>query len=490
MVFEHLQSAMNEPSDSKQVAQKAIRGAVALGMRQVLVQGLNVLGGILLARMLSPAEFGLYAITIFFIAFLGAFGGTGLAAGLIRQQHQPDELDYKSVFTAQQVLVAFLVLILWLAAPTVAVAYRLPPDHAWLFRLVALSLLVTSFMVIPQVRLERRLAFDRLAFVEIMQAFTFNTVAVFLVWRGLGPLSFSIALLLRALVGAIMMNWLSPWNFGWRWDWQRIRTHLGFGIFLQGGQVVSLLKDSITPIFVGLYLGTGSVGHINWAQMVANYTVLALMVFQRLYMPVFARLQHDRVALIRFVERVLFATNTLVAPISVLTVVLIDPITRLVFGEKWLVALPIFYLLVLANLVVATSTPLQGLLNALGQSRTTFAFTLLWAAVTWIMGLPLIYWFGALGFALANVGVQITNFWLFAIVRKQLPIQIWKAALPSWITAFLVGAIIWFADRLIDVSNLYILVGLFALGLALFGALFMWRYKTEVRELYSAWKAE
>lgn len=481
---------MNEPSDSKQVAQKAVQGAVALGIRQVFVQGMNILGSILLARMLSPSEFGLYAIMLFFIAFLGALGGTGLAAGLIRQQNPPDEYDYKTVFTAQQLLVVFLAIVLWVAAPALTAAYRLPPDHAWLFRLVALSLLITSFMVVPQVRLERRLAFDQLALVEIAQAFTFNAVAVFLAWRGLGPLSFSIALLLRALVGAILANWLSPWKIGWRWDWQRVKSHLGFGIFLQGGQVVSLLKDSITPVFVGLYLGTESVGHINWAQMVANYTVLALMVFQRLYMPAFARLQHDREALIRFVERVLFATNTLVAPISALTVALIEPITRLVFGEKWLVALPIFYLLVLANLVVASSTPLQGLLNALGHSRTTFAFTLLWAAVTWVLGLPLIYWYGALGFALANVGVQVTNFWLFAVVRKQLPVQIWKAALPSWATAFLVGAILWCVDQLINVSNLYILVGLFALGLALFGALFVWRYKAEVRELYSAWKAE
>lgn len=481
---------MSEISDSKQIARKAVQGAVALSIRQVFVQGMNVLGSILLARMLSPSEFGIYAITQFFIAFLGALGGTGLAAGLIRQQHPPDELDYKAVFTAQQALVVFLAVVLWFAAPAIAGAYRLPPDHAWLFRLVALSLLATSFMVIPQVRLERRLAFDQLALVEIAQAFIFNAVAVLLAWRGFGPLSFSIALLLRAMVGAIMANWLSPWNFGWHWDWQRVRNHLGFGIFLQGGQVVSLLKDSITPVFVGLYLGTGSVGHINWAQMVANYTVLALMVFQRLYMPTFARLQHDRGALVRFVERVLFATNALVAPVSVLTVVLIEPITRLVFGEKWLVALPIFYLLALANLVVASSTPLQGLLNALGQSRTTFAFTLLWASVTWMLGLPLIHWFGAIGFAVANVGVQITNFGLFAIVRKQLPIQIWKAALPSWATAFLVGVIIWCVAQLINVSNLYILVGLLALGLALFGTLFIWRYKAEVRELYSAWKAE
>lgn len=466
------------------LGRQAVRSATALAVRQVLVQGLNVVGGILLARLLTPAEFGLYAIVTFLLAFLAAFGGTGLAASLIRQPAEPAELDYRSVYAVQQVIVIALVLVLWIAAPWIAQAYRLPSDSAWIFRLVALSLLATSFMVIPQVRLERHLAFDKLALVEIAQTFIYNVTAVFLAWRGLGPLSFAIALLLRSSTGAVLANWISPWKIGWSWDWNRARNHLGFGLFLQGGQVVSLIKDSITPVFVGLYLGAESVGYINWAQMVANYTVMALMVFQRLYMPLFARLQHDRGSLTRVVEGVVFATNALTAPISILTLVLIEPITRLVFGEKWLVALPIFYLLTVANLVVATSTPLQGLLNALGKSHITFAFTLLWAVITWILGMPMIYWFGALGFALANVGVQISNFWLFAIVKKQLPIKIWKNASPPWVVSLLIGGLIILIEHFIKISNLRTLVGVFLLSSMLFGAVFMWKYKNRVKGLF------
>ncbi|RIH83315.1 Teichuronic acid biosynthesis protein TuaB [Meiothermus luteus] len=472
----------------RDLGHQAVRSATALMVRQVVVQGLNVVGGILLARLLTPTEFGLYAIVTFLLTFLAAFGGTGLAASLIRQPNEPVELEYRSVYTIQQVIVIALVLVLWMAAPWIAHAYRLPPDNAWIFRLVALSLLATSFMVIPQVRLERHLAFDKLALVEIAQAFTYNVTAVFLAWWGLGPLSFAIALLLRSITGAILANWISPWKIGWSWDWNTARKHLEFGLFLQGGQVVSLIKDSITPVFVGLYLGAESVGYINWAQMVANYTVMALMVFQRLYMPMFARLQQDRVLLARFVERVLLVTNAITAPVSVLTLVLIEPITRLIFGEKWLVALPIFYLLVLANLVVASSTPLQGLLNALGQSQTTFAFTLLWAGITWVLGLPFVYWFGDIGFAITNVVVQVTNLWLFAIVRKQLPICIWGPVLSTWATSLLVGVIVWLLAQLATVPNLYILVGFFLLGLLLFGVIFAQRHKTTVRELYWAWK--
>ncbi|WP_158531642.1 MULTISPECIES: oligosaccharide flippase family protein [unclassified Meiothermus] len=474
-----------QTSSLRDLGRQAVRSAAALVVRQVLVQGLNVVGGVLLARLLTPDEFGLYGIVTFFLAFLIAFGGTGLASSLIRQPSEPDELDYRSVYAVQQIFVVILAVALWAASPWIAQLYRLSPDSAWVFRLVAASLLMTSFMVIPQVRLERRLAFDRLALVEITQALVYNTTAVFLAWRGYGPLSFAIALLLRSTAGAILANWISPWKMGWSWDWSRARKHLGFGLFLQGGQVVSLIKDSITPVFVGLYLGAGSVGYINWAQMVANYSVMTLMVFQRLYMPLFARLQHDRVLLTRAVERVLFATNALTAPISILTLVLIEPITRIIFGEKWLAALPIFYLLSLANLVVATSTPLQGLLNALGRSKTTFLFTVIWALLTWFLGLPLIHWFGALGFALANVGVQLSNFGLFVVAQRLVAVKLWRAASLPWVLAILVGMGIYLLELLVNIQNLYALVGVFALGLGVYSGLVVWSRGEELRKIYT-----
>ncbi|WP_276959361.1 oligosaccharide flippase family protein, partial [Allomeiothermus silvanus] len=136
------------PLSLQDLGRQATRSATALAVRQVLVQGLNVLGGILLARLLTPAEFGLYAIVTFLLAFLVAFGGTGLAASLIRQPNEPDELDYRSVYTVQQIIVVTLVVALWIIAPWISRAYRLPLDAAWIFRLVALSLLATSFMVI------------------------------------------------------------------------------------------------------------------------------------------------------------------------------------------------------------------------------------------------------------------------------------------------------------------------------------------------------
>ena len=425
------------------VARKTFKGALALGVRQVLAQGANVLGGVLLARLLTPAEFGLFGIVVFLLGFLLIFGGTGLAANLIRQQEEPDESDYRAVFSVQQVAVVLLTFVFWLISPWLSAIYDLPASDAWIFRLVALSLLVTSFMVIPQVRLERNLDFDKLAAVEVSQALVFNATAVILAWQGLGGMSFALAVLFRAIIGALVANLVKPWPIRWRWDWPRARAHLNFGLYFQGGQFVSAIRESITPVFIGLFLGVAQAGYVTWAGMVAAYPVLVLIILQRVYVPAFARMQTHPEQLGNFVERVIWATNALVAPLAILTLILIEPLTRLVFGEKWLVALPLFYLLWMANLIVATATPLVGLLNALGKSRITFGLACLWMFSMWAFGLPAVYWLGVMGFAVANLLVLITgNIAVFYFAKESLTLNLFASAYPAWLAASLAGIIL------------------------------------------------
>lgn len=473
------------------VARKAIHSMLALGLRQILAVGIRSLGVILLARLLSPSEFGLFAVVTFFLSFLITFGDAGLGASLVRQADEPLEEDYRAIFTVQQVLVVSVVILFWLAAPWVANAYHLPRHDSWVFRLVALSLLCTSFQTIPSARLERHLSFDKLAMVEVATALVFYSTAVMLAWKGVGTLSFALALFARSLTGAILVNHVSPWRIGWRLDWERVRDHLRFGVPYQGIGFTSLLKESITPVFIGLLLGAGSVGYVNWAVMVAAYPVLSLMVMQRVYLPAFARLQLQRESLTQFVEQVLRATNGVVAPVAILTLVSIEPLTRYVFGQKWLVALPLFCLFWVANLFVPTATPLLALLNALGHSRTAFKFALIWMLGTWALGAPLILAFGTIGFAIANLCVMFTNLALYRVAQAHLSFRILPMIVPTWCVATLIGLATYFVMHFAPPTGLVGLGIYFASGLSACTLCLLGLYRSEVRKVWGlVWSQE
>lgn len=403
------------------------------------MQGLNLIGSIVLARILSPAQFGLFAIVTFILSFLLAFGDAGLGASLIREAKEPGENDYRAVFTAQQALVAGVVVISWLVSPAIARAYGLPPGNAWLFRLIALSLLFTSFQVIPSIRLERHLRFDRLAIVETGMALVFNVTAVAMAVMGFGAFSFAWALVLRSLAGAILAYAVSPWLPRWHWHWGLIKQHLSFGIPYQGFNFVCLLKDSMNPVFIGIILGPAQVGYINWAILVASAPTLALMALRRVYLPAFARLQDQPESLRQFVEHVIRAVNALYAPVAMLTLAMIKPITRVVFGSKWLAAVPLFYLFWVASVFSPTAMAAVAVLNAVGRSRTPLVFVTLRTVLVWVVGAPLVLILGSAGYALADCISQTLNVYLFRRAQSSVRFSILATNLPPWAWAGVVG---------------------------------------------------
>jgi O-antigen/teichoic acid export membrane protein len=468
--------------EAKEVATKAVFGIMALGGRQVLVHGMNLAGNVLLARLLSPTDFGVYAVVIFLITFLGTFGGTGLASNLIRSVDSPTEDEYAAVFTAQQMVLAAVTAALILLAPKLTEVYHLQRSYVWLFWLAAISLLTTSLAVIPQIKLERELAFSKLAVAEVWQTVVFNLCAVGLAWKGFGGLAFGVALLARSVAGVIAIYIVEPWRPRWYWHRAMVRQHLSFGLFYQFSQVLSLIKDAVAPLLLGLLLGAASVGYTSWASMLASYPVLALMILQRVYLPMFSRLQHQPAALQRFVEKVILATNAVAAPLAVFSLALVYPLTALVYGTKWYVAIPLYVLFWTTNLFSPTATPLLGLLNALGHSRIVFGFTMLWMIMTWAIGIPLVFRMGVTGLAWANVCVQLSNLALFLVAKRKMHLRILPSILPGWLLAAATGVLLWWANHVHAVRSIGMLAAYLVAALAVYGSGILYWHGQEIRQ--------
>jgi O-antigen/teichoic acid export membrane protein len=472
-----------EPSPMGTIGSLAARGVVAMGTRQVVVWLLNFAGGVTLARLLAPADFGLYAIAAFVLAAFTAFGDGGLGASLIRQDDAPTLKDYRSVFLVQQVVVFSVVAICWMTASLIVDAYGLRAEYAWFIRLASLSLLIVSFQTISVTRLERRLQFTKIGIATAAGTLAFNIAAVGLAVAGAGAYAFGAGMVADAAVGTALLLVFSPWRMGWSRPDASIRARLRFGIPYQGITVVSLVKDSISPLFVGVLLGATSVGYLKWAETYAAYALFALFVMQRVFMPTFARLQSDPQRLGRAVESVLKASNAVVAPIAMLSLVLAEPVTHLVFGDKWLPALGVFYALWVANTVVPTAVPVFALLNALGNSSLALLFAVVWMVGTWALGVPLILATGVVGYGLANAVVQVTNIFLFRAAQRQVPFRILVPVLRPWVLAAFAALPPLTLQLLAPATNL-VALGAYALsGAALYAAL-VWRFEHgEVRRL-------
>jgi O-antigen/teichoic acid export membrane protein len=153
----------------------------------------------------------------------------------------------------------------------------------------------------------------------------------------------------------------------------------------------------------------------------------------------------------------------------------------LIFGSKWLVALPIFYCFAAGNLVSPSSTPMLGVLNAVGKSHLTLGMSFIWMLVTWIFGVLLMIRFGLIGFGIALLVLHLTNLALYWLVWRELRVKIWQAYWPSWPLAVVFGLILVLLQRFFPIVSVTALISSGVAFLIAYGVVLWLGFPTQAR---------
>lgn len=442
------------------VTSKSISGSIVLITRQVIVQCLNFLGSIFLARFLSVSDYGFYGVLFFLLSFIINFGDIGLAVGLISQKSKPTIDEEKTIFTVQCILSIVISITLIIIAPQLCNLYKLSQSHTVYFNLLALTILILLFKTIPTVNLERNLNFGWLSVIEIIQSAVYNGIAVWMAYLGYGSFSFCIALVIRTLIGSIMVNFVRPFKIGFKFDLKILKEHLKFGIPYQLNVYVNLAKDSISPVVIGAVLGIAQTGTVNMASTIAAFPVMFLSILSRLFLPAFSRAKDNEKELNFLFKMSVRVCNAFTAVVGAFVLVMNKPFIEFVIGSKWLIIKPLFYFLWSANLTIPTMFVCTSLLNALRYPKVILKHGILWALLTLGIGSVLIFFMGIYGFGVANVIVNLSMLLLFKETKKYISCSISKEILIGWIPAI-------FPAVFLYVCTDYFSASMFRLGMGL-----------------------
>lgn len=370
---------------SETLARKALSGGLVMIVRQIFSIVASFIGGVVLARYLTPAEFGAYALLLLVSNLLAVLTDLGLGATLVRQSEQPRPHEVRSVFTAQAVITLLLVPIYVALLPLIAHWDDHVTNLALALGLVGLGALGLPFMNVGFAVLESRLAFRGVGMALMSQTLVFNVVACVLAIRGAGILSVGVAFAVSNLWVGLVACVAAAWVPRVTTRVTGIRERLRFGLPFSGSSLVSIVKDSITPLFIGLSFGASAAGYINWAQTLAVVGMLMLFPLVKVFFPIFARLRHDPEGLRVAVVRAAFWSYALAAPVTLFIVVNVRSITSVLYGEQWLPAVGTVLWLSSSNLISPLVNVLFVVLNVQGQARTTFAYTLAYLVGTWVL---------------------------------------------------------------------------------------------------------
>jgi O-antigen/teichoic acid export membrane protein len=407
------------PESFQELKHKSLAGMGALFVRQILVKVIFFIGNIVLARILAPHVFGIYAIVQFVVQFFSTFGDVGIGAALIQKKGELTREELSTTFWLQQMLVWLVVGIGIVAAPLALKVYpTLPPVGVWLIRAMAISFLLSSLKTIPAILMERDIDFKRIAWVDITENLAFQAVAISCAFMGLDVWSFILAAITRSLLGTVIIYALSPWRPSFQYRFESVKGLVRFGLPYQANGILGFIKDAVTPLFVGAYAGAAAVGYVNWAKNVAFAPLMISESFGRVAFPAFSKLQDDKELLVRTVERSIRMITLVMFPITAIMVSMGPEITHVVFTDKWMPGIRAFYFFCTTPLIIGIMLPMYSAILSLGKSAVILKMTGLLLLLEWGLGVPFVVRFGFTGIAFNQPILSLFFLYVYSHVLK------------------------------------------------------------------------
>jgi len=463
-----------EDIDLGLIKKRSIRGVFALVYRTLAIQILGFAANLILTIFLSPSVFGVYFVVSAAIAFLSYFSDIGLAAALIQKKEPITDDDLKTTFTIQQALIITVVIIALLLSGFIKSFYNLDNEGILLFQVLVISFFLSSLKTIPSIILERSLKFDKLVIPQLAESVVFNITAVLLAINGFGVTSFTVAVLLRGIVGLVAIYIVSPWRVGFGFSASTAKKLLSFGVPFQANSFLALIKDDLLIVYLGKVLPLSQVGYIGFAQKWAFMPLRLIMDnVIRITFPSFSRLQGDKNMLGRAIEKSLFASAFLIFPSLVALIILSPYLTKIIPRYvKWEPALLSLTFFSLNACLSSISTPLTNALNAIGKIKVTLYLMVFWTSSTWILTPILIKIFSYNGVAIASFLVATSVFIVVYLVKKYVSFSPVIVFYPLFASMFM-GAVLYLLTRYLPLNLPYLILSLL-LGLVVyFGIIFM-----------------
>jgi len=280
------------------------------------------------------------------------------------------------------------------------------------------TLYLTSWRSMSALQLERRLEYTRLAWVEVVEVVSFQSVAVVLAALHYGVWSLVAAALARASLGLILLYFAAPWPIRFGFDRATAREILRFGVPFQLQQAVNQAGSWTTPLLVGSVVGPRGVGLLTFASSNARKPLLLVDNVMRVAFPHFSRIQDDRDEVERILVRYLTYLLVPAALWSAAVLIAGPSLVAAIYGTKWSDASLALILFSFALMPDVIQWVLGVTLNSTGSVRSVTRIVFFRSALQIVLSVPLVLVIGYNGVPVAYlVSAVVVIPWLVRLLR-------------------------------------------------------------------------
>ena len=295
--------------------------------------------GIVIARLLDPADYGVIGMLAIFMAIAQAFVGSGFGNALIRKSDRT-EVDCSTAFYFNVAVAVLLYGVLFLSAPAIAAFYN-TPLLTDVVRVYSLTLIISSLGIVPRALRSVAVDFKTQAYASVISVIVSGLVGLYLAYSGHGVW----ALVWQSIIGScvsVAVIWvLARWRPLLAYSWESFRSMFSYGSKILASGLLHTVYTHASSILIGKFYTPAELGNYDRGNSIASLPSLRLSdVFHSVTFPILSKLQDDDERLKNVYHKYVAMTSLVIFFMMALLAVVARPLVQLLLTEKWLGAVP------------------------------------------------------------------------------------------------------------------------------------------------------
>ena len=331
------------------------------------VQGVQFVLSIILARLVSPEDYGVIAILLVFVQIATVFIQSGFNTALI-QKKESDDLDFSSIFYLSFFVAAILYVILFFGAPLAASFYKIE-ELTKLLRVISLTLFFGAINSIQNAYVSKTMQFRRFFFSSMGAVIGSGVVGIVMAYKGFGIWALVAQQLVRDCLICIILWFTVKWRPKFLFSFTRVKTLFSFGWKLLVSGLLDTIFRNIYNLIVGKIYNEETLGYFNRGQQFPQVIATNLDgSIQSVMLPTLSSHNDDLTEVIRITRRSISMSAFLLMPCMFGLAAVAKPLVQVLLTDKWLPCVPFLQLGCISYAIYPIQTANLTGINALGRS--------------------------------------------------------------------------------------------------------------------------
>ncbi len=468
-------------TDTKELKSKAITGSIWSLLETFSVQIVQLIVGIILARILDPKDYGLIALTGIFTSISAAITDGGFEKILIQRKNLLP-IQISTVFYINVLLGTFMMLSLIFSAPFISIFFS-APDLTPILQVTSIGILLTALTQTQQTLILKELHFKKISKIRIATSLIGGILGIILAYSGFGVWALVYSILVPQIFRALFFWIRASWYPQLKFSYQSVKSLIPYGLNILGSSIFFFIIQQFNVFIVGKYYNKTELGLFNRGSKFPDLVIYVIQsVVLKMSLPLFSKLQDQPDALLSIVKK----TNKIVAfisfPLLMLLFLKAEDITILLFTEKWRGSIIFLQLFCIVKLLEPFISIHRELILAQGHSKLLLKLFTVLSLMEIILVLAVVK-YGILYLVLATFISRITQYLTYTYINSKRLKYVWRNELLMYKTYIIITILM----CLVVLTSNYC-ISYFGLSLSLFWKLLLQMFLGGLSYCYFAYQ--